>query len=221
MKNDENDGNFKDYEAPNACSIFKIFEEDNIKNLFENKSYFKENIDLVEKMENLNINNNPKRKALKPRDYQLKIYEKAKSQNSIIFVETGKGKTFISIMLMANLLGIDINNIDKKPKIDKNKKIIFFVCNTALVLQQKMEIENNLNIEVGTIQGNKDKKSKNDYEAFRRKWDSLNIFVAIPDIIYKILSCGFINIFEVSMLVFDECHHTADDHPYNKIMNEF
>ena len=198
MKNDENDGNIKDYEAPNAY-----------------------NIDLDEKLENLNINNNPKRKALKPRDYQLKIYEKAKSQNSIIFVETGKGKTFISIMLMADLLGIDINNIDKKPKIDKNKKIIFFVCNTALVLQQKIEIENNLNIEVGTIQGNKDKKSKNDYETFRRKWDSLNIFVAIPDIIYKILSCGFINIFEVSMLVFDECHHTADDHPYNKIMNEF
>ena len=198
MKNDENDGNIKDYEAPNAY-----------------------NIDLDEKMENLNINNNSKRKALKPRDYQLKIYEKAKSQNSIIFVETGKGKTFISIMLMADLLGIDINNIDKKPKIDKNKKIIFFVCNTALVLQQKIEIENNLNIEVGTIQGNKDKKSKNDYETFRRKWDSLNIFVAIPDIIYKILSCGFINIFEVSMLVFDECHHTADDHPYNKIMNEF
>ena len=47
---------------------------------------------------------------------------------------------------MANLLGIDINNIDKKPKIDKNKKIIFFVCNTALVLQQKMEIENNLSL---------------------------------------------------------------------------
>ena len=23
------------------------------------------------------------------------------------------------------------------------------------------------------------------------------------------------------MLVFDECHHTADEHPYNNIMNEF
>ena len=172
-------------------------------------------------MENLNISNNSKRKVLKPRPYQLKIFENAKEQNSIIYVETGKGKTFISIMLMAHLLGIDINNTDKKSKIDKNKKILFFVCDTALVGQQKNEIENILNIEVGTIQGKKDRKSKNDYETFRKKWNSLNIFVAIPSIVYKLLSCGFINIFEISMLVFDECHHTSDDHPYNKIMEEF
>ena len=40
MKNDENDGNIKDYEAPSAYNIFKIFEEDNIKDLFENNSNF-------------------------------------------------------------------------------------------------------------------------------------------------------------------------------------
>ena len=49
-------------------------------------------------------------KIWNPRPYQQKIYEKALEQNSVIFVETGKGKTFISIMLMAHHLGIDINN---------------------------------------------------------------------------------------------------------------
>ena len=52
-------------------------------------------------------------------------------------------------------------------------------------------------------------------------WDSVNVFVAIPSIIYKILSVGFLKIFDISMMVFDECHHTNDDHPYNKIMSEF
>ena len=136
-------------------------------------------------------------------------------------METGKGKTFISIMLMADLLGIYILNNDKKAKIDKKIKIVFFVCDTALVNQQKKQIENALDIEVGTIQGKKDKKSKNDYETFKNKWNSFNIFISIPSIFYKILSCGFIKIFDISMLVFDECHHAADDHPYNKIMNEF
>ena len=60
--------------------------------------------EIVKEMENIKIDNQQKnKKILKPRDYQWKIYEKAKNQNSIIYVETGKGKTFISIMLMANL----------------------------------------------------------------------------------------------------------------------
>ena len=201
------------------------------KNIFDNAfkddmEYNQQNLNMNElnnlnnRIENLYIHNKPKKKKLIPRDYQIKIYEKAKEQNSILYVETGKGKTFISIMLMANLLGIDLNS-DHKAIIQKNKKIVFFVCDTALVDQQKNEIENALDVEVGTIQGKKDKKSKNDYETFRKKWNSLNIFVAIPSIFYKILSCGFITIFDISMLVFDECHHTGEDHPYNKIMNEF
>ena len=52
-------------------------------------------------------------------------------------------------------------------------------------------------------------------------WESLNVFIAIPSIIYKILSCGFIKIFDISIMIFDECHHANDDHPFNKIMNEF
>ena len=146
----------------------------------------------------------------------------AKDRNSIIYVETGKGKTFISIMLMAHLLGIDINKERKTQiNIDKNKKIIFFVCDTALVDQQKKAIKDILGIEAGVIQGKKNKKAKNDYETFRKMWDSAHIFVAIPSIIYKLLSLGYFTIFEVSMLIFDECHHTDADHPYNKIMNEF
>ena len=227
--NNENQ-NLEEGEAAGLPGEFSIFAEDNINmGFFKNKNNNINNNDinndindLIEKTENLSINKNSKKKILTPRSYQKAIYEKAKNQNSIIYVETGKGKTFISIMLMADLLGIDINNNNnKKPKIDKNKKIIFFVCDTALVDQQKNQIESILDIEVGTIQGKKDKKSKNDYETFRKKWASLNVFVAIPSILYKVLSCGFITIFEISMLIFDECHHTADDHPYNKIMNEF
>ena len=214
---------YDEYKNNDDSNPFSIFEKNNIDfSFFNNNKESKNSINnLIENTEKLNIKEEQKKKKkLIPRDYQIKIYEKAKNQNSIIYVETGKGKTFISIMLMANFLGIDMES-EKKPKIDKNKKIIFFVCDTALVDQQKNEISNILNIEVGTIQGKKDKKSKNDYEFFKRKWESLNIFVAIPSIIYKLLSCGFIKIFDISMIIFDECHHTADDHPYNKIMIEF
>ena len=155
-----------------------------------------------------------------PRPYQQKIYSKAKNQNSIIYLETGRGKTFISIMLMADLLGIKLPVFEKQ-EIDKNKKIIFLVCDTALIEQQKNTISVNLNIEVGTIQGKKNKKAKSDLNTFRKMWESFNVFVAIPTIIYKLLSKGFLKISEINMIIFDECHHANADHPYNKIMNEF
>lgn len=188
---------------------------------FENLSKINISASFFDKQEILE-NEKPKiKKTWHPRPYQQQIYEKALNQNSIIYAETGRGKTFISIMLMAHHLGIDIKKKEENPKIDKNKKIIFFVCNTSLINQQKNHIKEILNVEVGTIQGKKDTKSKSDYEAFLNKWNSFNIFVAIPEIVYKFLSCGFINIFQITMLVFDECHNTTADHPYNKIMNEF
>ena len=86
------------------------------------------NNEIIEKMEKLNLNEENNKVILKPRDYQQKIFDKAKNQNSIIYVETGKGKTFISIMLMANFLGIDINNpssSNKKKNRQKQKNNIF------------------------------------------------------------------------------------------------
>ena len=194
-----------------------------LKNKNINDEFFKndeKNIinNLAEEINNLNINN---KKRLIPRDYQKEVFEKSKEQNSIIYMETGKGKTLIAIMLMADLLGIDIYNNNEKSKVDKNKKIIFLVGDTALVDQQKKEISSILNIEVDTIQGKKDSKSKKDKDFFKIKWNSSNIFVAIPDVLYNLLSHGFIKIFDISMLIFDECHHAKDNHPYNKIMEEF
>ena len=202
----------------NEQNNITIIDNDN-KMVEEKKDNFtiKDNNIIINKhILNIGLNN----KILFPRKYQLEIFEKAKNQNSIIYLETGRGKTFISIMLMANLLGIKLP-IFEKPTIDNNKKIIFLVCDTALIEQQKNTISVNLNLEVGTIQGKKNKKAKNDLNTFRKMWESYNIFVAIPSIVYKLLSKGFLKISEINMLIFDECHHTNADHPYNKIMHEF
>ena len=206
--------NSNDESDPEDFSIFSN------KNLNSNKKE-ENNMNYIEdKIENLDIDEPNKKKKMIPREYQKQIFEKAKEENSIIYVETGKGKTFIAIMLMADFLGIDLQN-EKKQNIDKRKKILFLVCNTSLVNQQQKEISDAMNLEVGIFQGRKGKKKKKNYESFKRKWDSLNVFVAMPSVIYNYLSRGFITIFDISMIIFDECHHTADEHVYNKIMNEF
>ena len=149
----------------------------------------KEKNNCIIKNNNIIINKNilnlgPQNHILFPRDYQLQIFEKAKNKNSIIYLDTGKGKTFISIMLMSDLLGIKLP-VFEKPEIDNSKKIIFLVCDTALIEQQKNTISLNLNLEVGTIQGKKNKKAKNDLTTFRKMWESYNLFVAIPSIVYN------------------------------------
>lgn len=190
-------------------------------NIIINKNSLKLENNIIIDKKNLNLENFiQNKKVLTPRLYQEKIFEKARHQNSIVYLETGRGKTFVSIMLMADILGINLS-AQFHTNIDKNIKIIFLVCDTALIEQQKNVISSNLGIEVGTIQGKKNKKAKSDLEIFRKMWDNFNIFVAIPNILYKLLSRGFIKISEINMLIFDECHHTDMDHPYNKIMNEF
>jgi superfamily II DNA or RNA helicase len=154
-------------DAPNPSeqdNDFSIFKHNNInsgffeidKNDNENEEESNNVNDLAGKIEKLNIE---KKKRFEPRDYQIKVFEEAKDKNSIIYMETGKGKTIVSIMLIAHFLGIDINN-DQKQKFDKSKKIIFFVCDTALVDQQKNRISSILNVEVGTIQVKRIKKVK-------------------------------------------------------------
>ena len=59
----------------------------------------------------------------KPYPYQEKVFEKIKDQdNSIIFMETGKGKTLISIMLIGHILNIDIFKQNFKKNQSNQKK---------------------------------------------------------------------------------------------------
>lgn len=41
----------------------------------------------------------------KPRPYQVDLFEEALAQNSIIYLPTGSGKTFIAVMLIKAMSG--------------------------------------------------------------------------------------------------------------------
>lgn len=158
----------------------------------------------------------------KPRPYQIRIYNEAKNKNSIIYMETGKGKTLIAIMLINDLFtrykqmgGGNQNNKEKSPK------VFFLVCDVALLAQQVEYIKQNTGLKVTILKGKSSKKSKNDYQEFRELIKLTDVFVAIPDVLYKLLSVGFVTIFDINMLIFDECHHCDSNHSYNLIMNEF
>lgn len=59
---------------------------------------------------------------LEIRNYQQQLYEDATKENSIIYLETGTGKTLITVMLVWHYLC-------KEP----NKKVVFLANNISLV----------------------------------------------------------------------------------------
>ena len=77
------------------------------------------------------------------------------------------------------------------------------------------------NRKISILQGGKGKKMKSDYDIFINVFKETDIFVAIPDVFYKLLSIGFIKIYQFSILFLDDCQICEGNHPYNNIMQEF
>lgn len=55
-----------------------------------------------------------------PRAYQIDLYEKAVKNNTILYLPTGAGKTYIAVMLLKHLSG------------DVRKYVIFLYGNVSL-----------------------------------------------------------------------------------------
>lgn len=172
---------------------------------------------------------NSKKKVIHFREYQKEIYEKSKDKNGILYLETGTGKTFISLMLSFYYLQKD----------NRTKKIAFLANTVQLVRQQYLLIKDmdDLHLQMkwdfDEFQGNKKKiiikelYSQLDPEIYNRKewftkfYENTNILILTPQIFLNNLRRGYFSLKEYSLIVFDECHHTNEDHPYNNIMKEF
>ena len=116
-------------------------------------------------------------------------------------METGKGKTLVAIMLMRKYYE-DFYKEKLYEKKKRSPKMFFLVCDSSLIEQQIAAIKKNTGLEVNSLQGKKNKKSKNDYEDFKSFMNKTDIFVAIPDVVYKLLSTGFLRIMDINLKYF-------------------
>lgn len=58
-------------------------------------------------------------------------------------------------------------------------------------------------------------------DAWRAEFKRHDVFVAMAKKFYDLLMHGFLKMEEITVLIFDECHHTDQDHLYNLIMRDF
>ena len=91
-----------------------------------------------------------------PKDFQIEILNFTKENNTIVFLETGLGKTYIAIMLLKEIFGepLECNFANKIPYERKTSKKAIFLCKTiGLLIQQSKVIKHNTSLKIFKIYG--------------------------------------------------------------------
>ena len=136
------------------------------------------------------------------------IIDKGEILNSIIISENNN---FIDYILMQI-----INN-----NLSKNKKI----CHLVSELKKAQNIyefyKDKHNVKPIILQKSKGKKNKNDFQSFSDQISENNVFLVLPNVFYKLLSIGFVKIYNFGLIIFEDCFLCDSNHPYNIIMQEF
>lgn len=146
------------------------------------------------------------------RRYQLEVLRLAMEKNTIVYLETGCGKTLIAVLLIKEI-GCELRE-------RKEKGIIIFLAPTVSLVEQQYEvIKLNSPFNVGEYFGAKGVDNWT-IDKWTAEINSHEVLVMTPRILLDALRHGFLKLEMVKLIIFDECHHAQGHHPYAKIMNE-
>jgi len=136
------------------------------------------------------------------------INDNNKIDNTIVISEN----ELLMNMIKENLINFNIS---------KNKKICYLVIESIKAKNIFNSFNVKENIKSLLIQKITSKKNKNEYSNFRNQINNNNLFILNPNILYKLLSIGFIKISDFGLIIFDDCQLCDGNHQYNLIMQEF
>ncbi|XP_070162593.1 endoribonuclease Dicer isoform X3 [Polyergus mexicanus] len=150
-----------------------------------------------------------------PRAYQIDLYEKAVQNNTILYLPTGAGKTYIAVMLLKHF-SADI----RKPYSQGGKRTMFAVNTVALVSQQSEYISRHTDLICKGYSGDMHVDFWEE-EQWLAEIEANQVLVMTSQIFLDILSHGFMRLEKVNLIVFDECHRAVCNHPMRQIMQRF
>ena len=130
--------------------------------------------------------------------YEYNNDKKFNLKNSIIISDEEKINREIYIKIIEDFYF----SINTQKNNDRNmNKICFLVIDTKKIdkLLDKLNQVFGLQKKIMILQGGKGKKMKNDYNKFIEFIKNTDIFIAVPDVFYKLLSIGFIKIYQFNI----------------------
>ncbi|KAJ7118771.1 hypothetical protein C8R44DRAFT_841231 [Mycena epipterygia] len=143
-----------------------------------------------------------------PRQYQEEVFIRAQKENVIAALDTGAGKTFIGLLLL------------KWVAVQPGSKVVFLVPKVTLVEQQGSFVATHSTLRVIKLHGALDIDLA-DRKGWNSKFECHDVFVMTPQIFLNLITHSLWGIDKVALIIFDECHHTRKNHPYNWIMREY
>ncbi|XP_078032947.1 endoribonuclease Dicer-L-like [Augochlora pura] len=150
-----------------------------------------------------------------PRNYQIDLYETALQQNTIVYLPTGCGKTFIAVMLIRQL-----SSAIRRPYSEGGKHTVFLVNSVPLVTQQSRYIARTTGLICGEYCGEMGVDLWND-ETWNVELENHQVLIMTSQVFYDALCHGFMFLNRVNLLILDECHRAVNDHPMRQIMRLF
>ncbi len=144
-----------------------------------------------------------KKSSIEHRDYQDNLARQAISENCLIVLPTGLGKTTVALHVIAEFMS-------------RGKGGVLFLAPTRVLAHQHYEfLKNNLLIDdIALVTGE-------DLLAKRKKLWINSIICATPEIVKNDLDRQIVSPDQFSLVIFDEAHRTVGDYAYSGIAERF
>ncbi|AQK64396.1 dicer-like 105 [Zea mays] len=145
--------------------------------------------------------------------YQLEALERALAGNTLVFLETGAGKTLIAVLLLRRFA----HRIRSSPP---PSFAVFLVPTVVLVNQQAGVIKEHTDLRVAQFYGDMGVDFWN-ADTWRGRIDGAEVLVMTPQILLDNLRHSIFRLRDIPLLIFDECHRATGNSPYACILKEF
>ncbi|KAJ7406721.1 putative ATP-dependent RNA helicase DDX58 [Pitangus sulphuratus] len=149
----------------------------------------------------------------KARTYQIELAQPAiNGKNTLICAPTGSGKTFVSLLICEHHL----QNLPSGQK----AKVAFLATKVPVYEQQKNVFRQHFERSGYSVQGICGETVAN--VSVEHVIQDSDIIVLTPQILVNSIETGILSSLSIfTLMIFDECHNTTGNHPYNVLMTRY
>ncbi|KFW95693.1 putative ATP-dependent RNA helicase DDX58, partial [Phalacrocorax carbo] len=149
----------------------------------------------------------------KARSYQIELAQPAiNGKNTLICAPTGSGKTIVALMICEH-------HFENMPT-GRKAKVVFLVTKVPVYEQQKNLFQQHFERNGYSVQGLSGDTVAN--VSVEKVIQDSDIIVMTPQILVNSIKQRILSSLSIfTLMIFDECHNTLGNHPYNVLMTTY